>query len=316
LTTLTPVTNTSARTEAIYGLDTIKLDDHWQLMGGLRYDRFAASYHQTVNANPVTGAGATSTAFDPTNYMLSWRGAIVYKPMSNGSVYFSAGTSFDPSAEALSLSAATGALPPVKNKSFEIGSKWEFFDSRLALNGALFHINQENVSEPDPNNPLVNILAGDAVSNGGEIQASGHITEAWEVLASYGYTYAVIDSSPRVGPTSDLGHRLANTPAHTGNLWTEYHLPWWGIEIGGGLNVVSSRFAATTPTTAGGVNFFKEVPGYYTLNAMVKKTITDNVTLQCNVTNITDNKYYDQLHPAHVVPGAGTTALFTLNFKI
>jgi len=309
-------TNTTARTAAVYALDTIKLNEQWQLMGGLRYDRFAAAFYQTVNANPVTGAGATSLAFSPVNHMLSWRGAIVYKPLPNGSLYFDAGTSFDPSAEALSLSAATGALPPVENKSYEVGSKWEFLDSRMAVNGALFHTNQINVSEPDPNNPNFNILAGDAVAEGGELQASGYLTDKWKIIAGYAYTYSVIDKSPRVGATSDLGHRLGNVPAHTANLWTTYDLPWWGLQVGGGINVVSSRFASTTPTTAGGVNFFKEVPGYWTLQAMAKLPVTETVSLQLNLYNLTDNKYYDQLHPAHVVPGAGTTALFTVSFKI
>jgi catecholate siderophore receptor len=315
-TYLSSRTNTTARTEAVYALDTIKLDEQWQLMGGLRYDRFAAAFDQTTNANPVTGAGAATLAFSPVNYMLSWRGAIVYKPLPNGSVYFDAGTSFDPSAEALSLSTATGALPPVENKSYEVGSKWEFLDSRMSVNGALFRTDQINVSEPDPNNPNFNILAGDALAEGGELQASGHITDPWEIIAGYAYTYSVIDKSPRVGPTSDLGQRLGNVPEHTANLWTTYDLPWWGLQVGGGLNVVSSRFAATTPTTAGEVNFFKEAPGYYTLNAMIKYPINEKVSLQCNVYNLTDNKYYDQLHPSHVVPGAGTTALFTLAFKI
>ena len=308
--------NTMARTAAVYALDTIKLNEQWQVMGGLRWDRFSASFGQVTNANPVTKAGATTLAFSPVNYMLSWRGAVVFKPLPNGSIYFDAGTSFDPSAEALSLSSATGALPPVKSKSYEVGTKWEFFDARLAVNGALFHTNQLNVSEPDPNNPLVNILAGDAVAQGGELQMAGHLTDAWEIVAGYAYTYSVIDKTPRVGPVTDLGHRLANTPMHTANLWMTYELPWWGLEVGGGINVVSSRFAATTPTTAGGVNFYKEVPGYWTLSAMAKYPVNDKVSLQVNLYNLTDNKYYDQLHPAHVVPGAGTTALFTVNFKI
>jgi catecholate siderophore receptor len=49
---------------------------------------------------------------------------------------------------------------------------------------------------------------------------------------------------------------------------------------------------------------------------MAKYPIAEKVSLQLNVYNLTDNKYYDQLHPSHVVPGAGTTALFTLTFKI
>jgi catecholate siderophore receptor len=315
-TYLSSHTNTTAWTQAVYALDTIKLNEQWQVMAGLRYDRFNADFDQLTYANPDTGAGAGGSAFHETNYHLSWRGALVYKPLPNGSIYFDAGTSFDPSAEALSLSAANQALPPVENKSYEFGSKWEFFDSRMALDGALFRTNQINVSEPDPNNPNFNILAGDALAEGFEIDAAGHLTDRWQLIAGYAYTYSVIDKSPRVGPASDLGHRLGNVPEHTANIWTTYDLPWWRMQVGAGLNVVSSRFAATTPTTAGGVNFFKEAPGYYTLNAMAKYPLTEKVSLQLNLYNLTDNKYYDQLHPSHVVPGAGTTALFTLNFKI
>lgn len=315
-TYLSTSTNTSALTYAVYGLDTIKLGEQWQVMGGIRYDRFSAAFDQISYNNPVTNTGAGTSAFQQTIYHLSWRGALIYKPLPNGSIYFDAGSSFDPSAEALSLSAANAALPPVENRSYELGSKWEFFESRMAVDGALFRTNQINVSEPDPNNPNFNILAGDALAEGFELDAAGHLTDRWQVIAGYAYTYSVIDKSPRTGPTSDLGHRLGNVPEHTANLWTTYDLPWWHLQVGGGLNVVSSRFAATTPTTAGGINFFKEAPGYYTLNSMVKYPINEKISLQCNIYNITDNKYYDQLHPSHVVPGAGTTALFTLNFKI
>jgi catecholate siderophore receptor len=43
--------------------------------------------------------------------------------------------------------------------------------------------------------------------------------------------------------------------------------------------------------------------------------LTDNVDLQLNVTNLTDNRFYEQLHPSHAVPGAGRTALLTLRYK-
>ncbi len=76
-TFLSSRTNTSARTIAVYGLDTIKLNEQWQLMGGLRWDRFAADFDQITYNNPVTKAGAGSSVFTNTNYYLSWRGAIV-----------------------------------------------------------------------------------------------------------------------------------------------------------------------------------------------------------------------------------------------
>jgi catecholate siderophore receptor len=315
VTYLSSNTSTTALTQALYALDTLKFDEHWELMAGVRWDRFDSKFDQVTFANPVTLAGAASAAFTHVDSAITWRGALVYKPRPEGSVYFDAGTSFNPSAEALSLSMATAPLPPVQNQSYELGTKWDLLGGGLAFTGALFHSEQLNVREPNPNNPLFNILAGDAVAKGLELLTTGHLTPEWEIIAGYAYTYSVITKSPVVGPASDLGHALANTPRHTANLWAEYHLPWWKLEVGGGINVVSSRYAATTPTTAGGVAFFKEVPGYFTLQAMAKLPLNDHVSLQLNLYNLTDNKYYDQLHPAHVVPGAGRTALLTLAFK-
>ena len=40
------------------------------------------------------------------------------------------------------------------------------------------------------------------------------------------------------------------------------------------------------------------------------------MSLQLNVNNILDRYYYEGLHNFHVVPGAGRTALVTLNFTI
>jgi catecholate siderophore receptor len=308
-------TTSTALTQAVYALDTIKLTDQWQIMGGLRWDRFDADYNQIAYDNPVSGTGSGTASFSRVDSAVTWRGAVVYKPLPQGSVYFSAGTSFNPSAESLSLSASTAPLPPVENRSYEVGTKWDLNDGRLSIAGALFHTEQLNVREPDPNDPSFSILAGNAVAKGGELSITGHITPDWEIFAGYAYTFSKIEKSPVIGASSDLGHRLANTPMHTANLWTEYHLPWWKLEVGAGLNVVSSRFASSNPTTAGGVAFFKEAPGYWTVSAMVKYPLSEQVSLQLNLYNLTDNAYYDQLHPSHAIPGAGRTALLTLAYK-
>jgi len=281
----------------------------------VRFDRFDASFSQVTFPNPVTGAGAANAQFDQVDTMLSWRGAIVYKPLPFGSVYFSAGTSFNPSAEALALQAANTNLPPEENQSFEVGTKWDLLGGNLSVTGALFHIEKMNMREPDPNNPLFNILAGSGVAKGGEIGVSGRLTPEWRILAGYGYTYTVITETPRTGPTTDLGRRFANAPMHTANLWTTYDLPWWKLQIGGGLNIVSSRFAASVPTSVGGVAFLREAPGYWIASAMAKLPLSPNVDLQLNLSNLTNRRFYDQLHPSHVVPGSGRTALLTLSYK-
>ena len=38
------------------------------------------------------------------------------------------------------------------------------------------------------------------------------------MIAGYAYTYSEITKSPTPGPTSGLGHPLANVPRHTANL--------------------------------------------------------------------------------------------------
>jgi catecholate siderophore receptor len=301
-------TKTTALTQGAYMLDTLKLSEQWDVIGGVRYDRFKADFTQ-----PTFNAAGTQTAnlgLSRTDKMLSYDAALVYKPATNGSVYFDYGTSFNPSAEALSLAANTAALVPVTNETYEVGSKWDVLDEKLSLRGALYRSMQNNVRETDPNNALLQILAGNAKVDGFEIETAGHLTEKWQIYAGYAYMYSAITKSPN----GDIGHRLANVPMHTGNIWTTYDLPA-NFQVGGGANYVSSRFASTTPTVVSGVPFFKEVPGYYTLSVMVKYYLTEQVSLQLNVDNLTDKFYYDQIHPAHVVPGAGRTALFSTNFK-
>ena len=48
---------------------------------------------------------------------------------------------------------------------------------------------------------------------------------------------------------------------------------------------------------------------------MARYPITEAVSLQLNAYNLTDEYYYDQIHPNHVVPGAGRTVLFSTHFK-
>src|SRR5262249_19599164 len=94
--------------------------------------------------------------------------------------------------------------------------------------------------------------------------------------------------------------------------WTTYLLPWWNIQIGGGLNYISSRLASNTPDANG---YLHQTGGYYTLRAMAKYQFTEPVSFQVNAYNRTNCYYYDQIHPSHIVPGAGTTVLFSTAWR-
>jgi catecholate siderophore receptor len=243
----------------------------------------------------------------------SWRGSLLYKPTPNGTIYFDYSTSFNPSVEALSQIVAvrsfnTGniGLAPEENQTFELGTKWNLLASRLQLQTAIFREEKTNARVPDPTNSQFNILAGTQRVDGAELEATGSITDAWHVLASYTYLDGKTVKTVPGGPP--LNSPLFNAPKQSVAVWSTYQLPYM-IELGGGLNYVSTRFASLTTTP------FTRVPGYTTLDAMVKWQVTDHIRVQVNINNLTDKYYYDQLHGFHVVPGEGRTALFTLAYS-
>jgi catecholate siderophore receptor len=59
----------------------------------------------------------------------------------------------------------------------------------------------------------------------------------------------------------------------------------------------------------------KQVPGYWSFNAMVKRPLTERLELQANVYNLLNRYFIDLPHPSHLIPGAGVNALIGVNFK-
>ena len=103
----------------------------------------------------------------------SWRGALVYKPKPNGSIYFDAGNSFNPSAETLSLSAANANTPPEKSLTYRESAPsgiWPPASSRSTARCSAPI--KPTLANPIPNNPLQNVLGGNQRVDG--IQIDGH----------------------------------------------------------------------------------------------------------------------------------------------
>jgi catecholate siderophore receptor len=300
--TVSSKVKTTANSVGVYAVDTLKLSERWEVLGGFRWDYFDADF-----ANAVTGQ-----AFNRVDEMPSWRGAVVFKPRPNGSIYFDYGTSFNPSAESLALSAGNANLPPEENQTFELGTKWDVLSGKLSLRGAIFRTEKTNARETNPSNSNEIVLAGKQRVEGLELEAGGRLTDHWRIAAGYALLDSAVESS-RFFPGS-VGYPLANVPRHTVSLWTTYELPW-DLEIGGGVRYVGSRTASSTVPLDPVTSRLKEAPGYWTLDAMIKYHLSRHVDLQVNVYNLTNNSFYDQVHPAHIVPGAGISALFSTNFK-
>ncbi|HTY51514.1 MAG TPA: TonB-dependent receptor, partial [Steroidobacteraceae bacterium] len=236
------------------------------------------------------------------------RAAFEYHPTANQTYYLSYGTSFDPSAEALSLTTKTANLGPEKAKSYEVGAK-DQVGAGLLLSAALFHTEVDNAQTNDPENPTITLLNGDQRVEGLELQATGHITRQWELFAGY----SLLDSETlSSGTAAYVGKEMPNVAHNALNLWTEYELPF-GLEAGGGLNWVGRRYADSGETAS--------LPGYVVWNAMVSYRITPDISLQLNGLNLFDRYYYSGVYYTsaaenHVIPGAGRSATLSINVKL
>ncbi len=300
--TVSSKVDAAAVTAAVYAYDTVDLGKKVELSGGIRFDHFDTTYSQFTA--PVANLQRTDN-------MPNWRAAVVYKPTNDGSIYFTYGTSANPSAEGLSLSSATVDTEPEKNRTFEAGTKWEL-SRHLNFRAAIFRTEKTGAREPSTENSAVNVVTGKQRVDGFELSFSGRITSRWNLLTSY----ALLDSrlvDSKAFPLA-IGSRLANVPRNSYALWTTYEFPRH-LVIGMGGNFVDSRTASSTVPLDPVTGLVKELPGYWVFNAMASYPITEKLDVQLNVYNLADRYYYDAPHPGHVVPGPARSARLGLNYR-
>jgi catecholate siderophore receptor len=301
-TTVSQRPDTKADTTGLYALDSIDFGQHWTLIAGARWDRFDASYDQPVG---------TASKVHATNYITSPRAALIYKPDENSSIYFSYGTSFDPSAENLSLSSRTANLPPETDRTFELGGKTLVMDGLLGLTGALFDTQMDNARIGDPLNSALQLLAGNLHVKGAEADVTGHLTDNWEITA--GYTYFEGTSEGLFGP--GLKGPIPNTTKNQANLWTVYDFDS-GFDLGVGANYMGTREAFEDAA-----GFISHAPGFVTFDGMASYKISDRFTVQANIYNIFNKFYYSNVYFSsdvenHAVPGAGRYATVSLKVDL
>jgi len=302
------LSDTDADSLAGFVLDTLKFSDHWQLLAGIRWDRFAINYR--ADRFQDDGAPRASEQILRTDIRTSYRAALVYKPVEQGTFYLGWGTSFNPSSEGLSfinsgrnLTIGDAYLGPENNRSVEAGIKWELGGGVLSLDAALFNIVKSNARVPDPANPGFNILAGEQTVNGFSANMSGRFTPA--LLLTAGYTWLDSEQGATTVLTVLPGTPLANVPEHAWSLWMTWDLSD-SLQLAGGARYSDERLATIAQPV-------KRVDGYHALDAMLKWQASPNLSLKLNLGNVTDEYYFDQLHPFHVIPGPGFTGIFAVN---
>jgi catecholate siderophore receptor len=281
--------------------DSIKLDPHWILSGGMRFDHAESSQ---------TGGGLPNLS--RVDDLPSYRAALTYKPIEPVSLYFGYGTSYNLSIEGTSsntgspdgLTQASANLEPEKNQTYEFGAKWDVLKERLSLGSAFFRTTKDNTRVTDPTTNLIT-NAGTTRVQGIEVSAAGNITDEWKVFGGYTYMQSEIMSNPTGSTALLVGNKLPNVPDQSASLWTTYDLlP--KLTIGSGANFVDKRYATTANTWS--------AAGYWTQQAMLAYKVSQNVKCQVNVSNLWD-EHYIYATGSNSIPGSGRSVTFTTTFK-
>lgn len=302
------LSDSDADSLAGFVLDTVKFTEQWQLMAGLRWDSFDINYRATRHDDSGVKTGTEQIVRKDVE--TSWRTALVYKPVEQGTLYLGLGTSFNPSAEGLSfinsgraLTIGDAYLEPEDNRSIELGTKWELMNEALYVDAALFRITKNNARVPDPANPGFNILAGEQTVDGVSLNMIGRLADA--LVLNAGYAWMDSEQGATTQVTVLPGTPLANTPEHTVSLWLSWN-PALQLQIGGGVRYVDERLATITQPV-------KRVADYHAFDLLLKYQYSEDLSIKLNATNLTDEYYFEQLHPWHVVPGAGRTLVLAVN---
>ncbi len=293
----------SANSQAAYLNDTLAVGKEVKLVGGLRYDRYAASIANSINLLNTRGSTTLASADQTVTYTSVRLGAI-WQPTTTQSHYLSYSTSFNPSLEQLvSTTGISTPLPPEKNKAYELGSKLDSSDGDLAFNAAVFEITKFNARSQNSDGTFV--ASGTIRVDGARIGASGRITKDLQIFTGYTWLDARITDAIAVGTQ---GKVPGNTPKGSANLWTTYaFIPHW--EVAGGMSYVSSRYANNTNTV--------QVPNYVRWDASLAYR-QRNFDVRLNVFNLGNKRYFDQLIQSdggRSVPGGRRSAMLSATYR-
>lgn len=300
-------------TKSLYAFDSIALNEQWQTSFGVRVDDYSTKFTST----PSTGFKVTRRDDTLLNYQLG----LAYKPVENGTIYASYATSSTPANASLGEGSETQGitascrgntctglnaadLSPEKNKTYEVGTKWEVLDRRLTLTGAVFRTETTNARVTLANGDYA--MAGKKEVDGLELGFSGALTSKWQVFGGYTFLKSKLKDNGPSGAAND-GNDFPSTPRNSLSLWTTYAvLP--KLTLGGGAYYVDKQWANPANTAY--------IPSYWRFDAMAGYQFDKHWNAQLNVLNVFDKTYYDKAYTAHYAGIApGRSAILSVNLR-
>lgn len=265
---------------AVYGATRLQLLDPLKLIAGARVSWWERNEEVAL--------------YTAAPYTISHKGRVtpyaglVFDVTGNISAYASFTSIFNPQD---SKDRNGNYLPPVVGNAYEGGLKGEWMSGRLRASAAIFRIEQDNfavVDEgffvPGTTNPAMRPARG-TVSEGYEAELAGKILSGWDLSLGWSAFRAKDANGEQV---------QQHHPRRILRMSTRYDFSGMldGFSLGGSL-----RWESEPPKT--GVNPATKLrenvgqPAYLLVNSMARYKLNDNVSLQLNVNNLFDKRYFN-----------------------
>ena len=263
-------TESDIEVTSIYIQDQIDVTDNLKVLLGGRLDNFDITVRDIKNG---TSESREDEEFSP-------RAGLIYKPQENISLYVSYAESFLPRSgeQFKKLDASAARLDPDVYESTEVGIKW---DIRPGLSFTASYFDSEQTiatrdSDTGENSEIVGLQV-----DGIELELKGQVTEKLSLAIGY---------SDLDGETAK-GGEPREIPEYTASLWATYE--------------VSDRFGLGLGITSQGESNIKNdkpgliLPDYTRVDFAAYYDLADDLSIQLNVENVTDELYFPHSHSTH-----------------
>jgi len=171
-------------------------------------------------------------------------------------------------------------LDPSKGVNYEIGVKTQWFDDNLLATFAIFRAEQDNIAVFAGINDLGNYYYKGTTmdSNGFELEIVGHLTD--NLNATFAYTNLAIEDEQGKSTSSWEPENLVKFSVD----YTLPQLPELMMGLGGKWQSKTENTAATVKQDS-----------YLLINAFARWNVSDSLSIQANINNLTDEKYITSL---------------------
>jgi iron complex outermembrane receptor protein len=286
-----------SKQRGIYVQDHIKLGDALAVTLGGRWDKAISRTNSNGTPAPEVSDNAFSPRAGATLTLTDW-----------ASLYVNYAKSFNP--QGTYKSADGTPLPPERGVNYEGGVKLARSDGGLTGMVTLFKLTRTNVATADAVLPNVYVLTGEQRTRGVEAEVAWRRAPGIEFTGALTYLDAIVTADNRLR----VGSRLGSIPHVIANLWSRYTIqdgPLANLGAGLGVHHEGSRMASTASAVTGAAAPFALKA--YTLVDGALFYSTGDWSMQANVRNIFNARYFPTASLTRTTPGEPRTFMISLN---